>query len=97
MSAGEWKPKLIIFAAIAVLTFLFFKTKIADADKYHELVLEIQNLSYQDSLVNESILKLNTDSFANYDSLASQSRKIKNRLDRLKYTHPELHSHTMVY
>jgi len=92
MSAGEWKPKLIIFAAIAVLTFLFFKTKIADADKYHELVLEIQNLSYQDSLVNESILKLNTDLFANYDSLASQSRKIKNRLDRLKYTHPELHS-----
>ncbi len=91
MSTGKWKPGLIIGTAIVVLTFLFLKTKAADAEKYHEVVLEIQRLSYQDSLVNESILKLQTDLFANYDLLASQNKKIKNHLKRLKKLYPELH------
>ena len=93
MSTGKWKPGLIICASVAMLTFLFFKTKSVDAEKHHEVVLEIQSLSYQDSLANESILKLKTDLFANYDSLASQNRKIKNHIVRLKNTESGLYAH----
>jgi len=84
MSAERMKPALIILGLIGLLTFLFVQTETNDVKRHHETIFSIQRLFYQDSLLNESILKLKADRFSNYDSISNQKQNIRKLLQWLK-------------
>lgn len=84
MIGRKLKPLLIMVTLTGVLTFLFIKAQEHDVNEHHEMILSIQQLSHQDALLNESILELRADQFSNYDSISSQSKIIRSRLQWFK-------------
>ena len=80
MSREKIKPALIIFCLISILTFLFTQTKANDVNKHSNVINQLHNLSYQDSLLNESVLESRATRFSNYDPITGQKQDIENIL-----------------
>jgi len=91
VNTGRITPALTILCLIGVFTFLFIKTKENDVSKHHKVILTIQDLSHQDSLLNESILEFRADRFSNYDSITKQNQTIKRNLSWFKNAESELY------
>ena len=84
MNRGILKPTLVISILVGLLTFLFLQTRTIDISEQNSIVLRIQDLTYQDTLLNESILELRASRFFNYDPLTEYKRKILDHLDWFK-------------
>ena len=93
MSIGKLKPLLLIICASGALTYLFMQTRVADTEIHHKAILEIQRLSYQNSLVNESIMELKADVYSNYDPLTKQKREIRKIFEQIKNPASGLYGH----
>ena len=81
MNRGMLKPSLIISVLISLLTFLFLQTRTIDVTEQNRVIVRIQDLTYQDALLNESILKSRAGRFSNYDSLTKYRLNILDHLD----------------
>jgi len=92
MRKGKFKPVVIIFCLISILTFLFVKTKANNINRHHDVINQLHNLSYQDSLLNESVLEFRANRFSNYDPITSQKQAIENILLWIKNTQSGLYN-----
>ncbi len=86
MNRDKFKIVVTIACLLGILTFLFFKARNNDIEKHHKIIHNIQQLFYQDSQFNESILKLQTVNFAAYEMLAKHRRAIEEYTAWLKTT-----------
>lgn len=84
MNRDKLKIVVTIACLVGMLTFLFFKSKNNDVEKHHNILYNIQQLSYQDSQFNESILKLKTINFDTYEVLAEHPEAIEKYTALLK-------------
>jgi len=93
MSAEKVKSALLVVGFIGFLTFLYTNTQKYDVAKHHEIVVTIQKLFHQDSLLNESILQFAADRFSNYDPITEHNKKISMYIDWLKSRETGLYGH----
>lgn len=84
MTKGILKTSLLISAMIGVFTFLFLQTRTIDVTEHNLVMLRIQDLIYQDALINESIMQSSAGRFSNYDAQTRYKRNVKNHLDWLE-------------
>ncbi len=91
MSTTRIKTVAIITALISVLTFFYIKTQELDVVKQHEVIVTLQQLSLQDSLLNESVLDFKADRFSNYDPITEHNNIIINIISWLKSEKLELY------
>ena len=80
MTTGVLQPALIISLLVGVLTFLFVQTRTIDVSEQNRIIIRIQDLTLQDSLLNESILKSRAGRFSNYDPLTNFKNNISEHL-----------------
>ena len=74
------KPLALISVLIVTLTFLFLQTQEVDVSEKNRIIFRIQDLIYQDALVNESVLKSRIGQFPNYDPLTRYRQRILEHL-----------------
>ncbi len=77
MKKPQLKTVLTVLILTSVLSLLFVKSNSHDIQKHHNVITNIQQLSYHDSLFNEAILDLKANQFANYDTLTRQTQAIE--------------------
>ncbi|MDT8375605.1 MAG: EAL domain-containing protein [Mariprofundaceae bacterium] len=84
MSRERLQPILIILGLIGLLTVLFVQTQAADPERHSRIVSTIQQLSRHDALLNQGILKAETNLLTHYDLLVAESRRLLALLQSLK-------------
>ncbi len=91
MSPDTFRKSLILAALLGVLTFLFAQARSNDPKMHHQIVVNIQNLHYQNSRLNESVLEFSADQFSNYDLLTRLKSGIREYLTWFKSEEPKLY------
>ena len=81
------KPLALISVLIVALTLLFLQTQEVDVSEKNRVIFRIQDLIYQDALVNESVLKSRIGQFSNYDPLTRYRQRILEHLRWFKNAH----------
>ena len=84
MTKGILKASLLISAMIGVFTYIFLQTRTIDVTEHNLVMLRIQDLIYQDALINESIMQSSAGRFSNYDAQTRYKKNVKNHLDWLE-------------
>ncbi len=94
MSKERLQPILIILSLCAILTFLFLQTRTIDPNKHNQVISTIQQLMYQDSLLNIGVLKSRAGSLPHYDPLTTEKHSISYLIDVLKSSRYGIYQNT---
>jgi len=84
MNKERLPPILIILCLSAMLTFLFWQTRIDDQNSHHRITHILGQFIYQDARLNQDVLKARTGISSHYDSLVDGKRVLLSLVEELK-------------
>lgn len=71
----------MVVGSVALITFLFFKSRVESPEIHIRLEQTLRKLDEQEAILKQSVLKLRTGDLKHYDSLTDSNRMIGTMLD----------------
>lgn len=84
MNKERQQATFVILVLLAIMTFLFVKTRALNSNKHNQIVSAIQQLIYQDSLLSQGVLKVRTGTVLHYDFIAEEQSNVFRLITWLK-------------